>query len=404
MQLRDTPPRRGERPYRARTEPERVLLEIVVVEDGPRPADHRIRVNVRRVVEPVVLDQPVAQVGDRVEIVDAERVGGAHRRDQRHDAPALVQRLARGRLEPVDTDVVLQVSRHLDDAVLAEAEPAGHVEAAVVALRRRQDRAAGGDALVHRVGERLLDAELRAVEHRSGSAEREDAGRLRRVVADEPGDHRHHGRLGHHQAVRRVVGDQVRVVDGGQQRTDDARDRRWGHHVDLCPRMAPDGHALELIDQPAGHLFHAAPFLGQRGLLRGGIVQRPRPAEQRHGGLQVIYPVERPQDGEDEIRVVHPVGNGCGEGVPYPGEEFAVGSVGHAVRLRQPYVHSIAFVAGSRSDGAAATMAPVSCSARASADSGSRGTLRRGSAKWSLRRSSPAPITRYRASASTPTR
>ena len=66
-----------------------------------------------------------------------------------------------------------------------------------------------GTAVVHRVRERLFDAELRAVEHRPGPAERKHASRPHRVVPDEPRHHRHDRRLGQHEAIRRIVGDQI---------------------------------------------------------------------------------------------------------------------------------------------------------------------------------------------------
>ena len=336
VQLGDAPPRRRQRPHRARPEAERVRFEVVVVEHRPGPADDRVGVDVRRVVEVVLLHQPVAQVGDGVQVVDAERVGRAHRRHQRHDAPPLVERLAGGRLQPVEADVVLQVGWHRDDALLAESEPARDVQAAVVALRGRQDDATVRYAVVHRVRERLFDAELRAVEHRPRPTEREYAGRPRRVVPDEPRHHRHDRRLGLHEAVRRVVGDQVRVVDGRQQRPDDARDRRRRDDVDLRPRMPPYRHTLEPADQLPRHLLDAAPFLGQLRPLRRRVVERPRPAEQRHPGLQVVDLIERAEDRKDEVGVVLPVGYRRGEGVPQLGEEFLVGSVCHVVRLKPP--------------------------------------------------------------------
>ena len=135
-----------------------------------------------------------------------------------------------------------------NDALLAEPEPAGDVQAAVVALRGGQDHAAARHAVVHRVRERLFDAELRAVEHRPGPAEREHAARPRRVVPDEPRHHGHDRRLGQHEAIRRIVGDQIRIVDGRQQRPDDAGNRRRRNDVDLRPRMPPNRHAFELAD------------------------------------------------------------------------------------------------------------------------------------------------------------
>ena len=210
-----------------------------------------------------------------------------------------------------------------------------------MALRRRQDHAAGRDAVVHRVRERLLDTQLGAVEDGSGAAEREDAGRLRRVVANEPGHHGGGRRLGQHEPVRRVVRNQVRVVDGGQQRADDARDGRRRDDVDLRAGMSPDRHALELTHQQFRHFLDAAAFLGQLRLLRGRVVERLWPAEERHLGLQVVDPIQGLEDREDEVGVVLAVRNGCGKVVPHPMQQCAVGSFCHAVRPMQPPYHSI---------------------------------------------------------------
>ena len=78
------------------------------------------------------------------------------------------------------------------------------------------------------------------------------------------------------------------------------------------------------------------PSLGQIGPLRDRVVERPRPAEQRHLGFQVVDLIERAEDREDEIGVVFSVRNRRGEGVPQSGEEFLVGSLCHTVRLKQP--------------------------------------------------------------------
>ena len=221
---------------------------------------------------------------------------------------------------------------HLDDLLLAEAEPAGDVQAAVVALLRRQDDAVAADAVVHRVGKRLLDAQAGAVERGARAAEGEDAGGAGRVVADEAGGHGGDGRLGHGEAVGRVVRHEVRVVDGGQQRPDHARDGRRRHDVDLRPRMAPDRHALEPADELARHVLHAAPLLGQRRLLRRGIVELLRPAEQRQLGLHVVDPVEGLHDREDEVGVAHAVRDRRREGVPQVGQPFVVAGLAHSYR------------------------------------------------------------------------
>ncbi len=317
----------------ARAEPERIPLEVVAVEDRPRPADDRVGVDVRRVVEAVLAHQPVPQLDDRVEVVDAEGVGRPHRRHQRHDAAALLDHVAGGGLQPVDADVVGQVRRRLDDVLLAEPQPARDVQAAVVALRRRQDRAVGADAVVHRVGERLLDPEPGAVERRAGPAEGEDAGRPVRVVADEPGGHRGDLRLGHRHAERRLVRDEVRVVDGGQQRPDDARDRRRRDDVDLRPRVPPDRQSLQPVHQHLRHRFHAAPLLGERRLPGRVVVERARPAEQRHLRLHRVDPVERPHDREDEVRVVLPVGDRRGKRVAHAGQAFVIERFSHGAIL-----------------------------------------------------------------------
>ena len=109
-----------------------------------------------------------------------------------------------------------------------------------------------------------------------------------------------------------------------------------GTTFDLRPRMPPNRHAFELADQLARHLLDAVPFLGQLGPLRGRVVERPRPAEQRHLGFQVVDLIERAEDREDEIGVVLSVRNRRGKGVPQSGEEFLVGSLCHTVRLKQP--------------------------------------------------------------------
>ena len=80
VQFRDAAAGHRERPHRAGTKPERIPFEVIVVKDRPRPSDDGVGVDVRCVVEVVVIDQPVTQIDDRVEVVDAERVGRPHRR------------------------------------------------------------------------------------------------------------------------------------------------------------------------------------------------------------------------------------------------------------------------------------------------------------------------------------
>ena len=98
----------------------------------------------------------------------------------------------------------------------------------------------------------------------------------------------------------------------------------------LRPRMPPDRQPLELADQQVRHLLDAAPLLGQLRLLGGYVVERPRPAEQRHRGLHGVDLIECPQNREDEVRVVQPVGDRRREDLPYVRQQLVVGGIGHA--------------------------------------------------------------------------
>ena len=66
VQLGDAPTRRRQRAHGAQPEAERVRFEVVVIEHRPGPANDGVGVDVRPVVEVVLLHQPVAQVDDGV--------------------------------------------------------------------------------------------------------------------------------------------------------------------------------------------------------------------------------------------------------------------------------------------------------------------------------------------------
>src|SRR5687768_14262050 len=84
-----------QRAHGARAKTERIGLKIIVAKYLPSPTDHRIGVNVRTIRHIEFLDQLVAQVNDRLEIVETERIGGAECRDDGGDGPAALQRSAR---------------------------------------------------------------------------------------------------------------------------------------------------------------------------------------------------------------------------------------------------------------------------------------------------------------------
>ena len=58
-----------------------------------------------------------------------------------------------------------------------------------------------------------------------------------------------------HDALGRVVGDEIGVVNRRQQDPDDAGDRGAADHVRLSPRMSPDREPPELGDQLLGDLL-----------------------------------------------------------------------------------------------------------------------------------------------------
>ena len=84
-QVADTARGARQRAHRAMTEAERVLLEIVIVEHTPGPADDGVGMNVRHVVEREFSHDLVAHAHDAGQVVKAERVGGAHRGDDARD-------------------------------------------------------------------------------------------------------------------------------------------------------------------------------------------------------------------------------------------------------------------------------------------------------------------------------
>ena len=238
--LGDAPPRRRQRAHGARPEAERVRFEVVGVEHRPGPADDGVGVDVWPVVEVVLLHQPVAQ-GRRWR-------RGRRRRTRRScpSSPPAPRCAAPGR------------------APLGRPPPAG----------RRGCRSPGG-SVPQRRSSRRARASRRRSSGSSGSARRPGSCRrpARRCPSrpgtpfrcrasrrrapfpvppnvntpaasagsypDEPRHHGHDRRLGQHEAIRRIVGDQIRIVDGRQQRPDDAGNRRRRNDVGSASADAP---------------------------------------------------------------------------------------------------------------------------------------------------------------------
>ena len=108
---------------RARPKLHRVGLEVVPPKDRPRPTDDGVRVDVGAIVEIVVVDQPVPQPDDRIEVVDPERIGRSHRRDEAREPPPLFDGPAARRFVRRDVDLAIEVRRHGDYVLLPDAEP-----------------------------------------------------------------------------------------------------------------------------------------------------------------------------------------------------------------------------------------------------------------------------------------
>ena len=124
----------GQRAHRARPKTQRIGLKIVIAEDLPSPTDHRIGVNVRPVGQLELIDQLVAQSDDRLEIVEAESVGGAQGRDDGGDRPSALQR--RARLIAQDDRASSRCAGRWECVIRllrAQTEPTGDVVAAVMA-------------------------------------------------------------------------------------------------------------------------------------------------------------------------------------------------------------------------------------------------------------------------------
>jgi hypothetical protein len=102
----------GQRAKCAVPEAELVLLEVVVVEDAPRPANHSVGMNVRDVVETVLADRLVADAHEFLQIVQSECIRCPHGCDDAGDTPPSRDHVANRRLECVDAHLIVVGGRH----------------------------------------------------------------------------------------------------------------------------------------------------------------------------------------------------------------------------------------------------------------------------------------------------
>ncbi len=94
---------------------------------------------VRGVRQAVLLRQQITQRRHARQRIDAEGVGGAHGGDDAGHRFAGIEDAPQRLLQREQRDAVLRGDGHGDDVIAADAEPAGHVEPAVVRGFRGHD-------------------------------------------------------------------------------------------------------------------------------------------------------------------------------------------------------------------------------------------------------------------------
>ena len=197
----------------ARLKTERVAREVVIVEDAPGPADHGVGVNVRRVIEVEFVAQPVPNLDDRGEVIQAEGIGRPHRGHDRRDLAALLEQIAQDRFEQTSPHLIFRRRRNLHDVLFAESQPTRNGQAGIVSTIGADDDRRLAHAGLSGAGARFLKTDLHAVQQRAGPAEREDAARLLDGIANQFGGHRCDLDLRHGDSASRFVAAQVRVVN-----------------------------------------------------------------------------------------------------------------------------------------------------------------------------------------------
>ena len=280
--------------------------------------------DVRRVVEFELVDQPVADIFHRGQVVETEVIGRPHRGDDRRDLAAALQDIACHRLQQTCLHLVLGRARDLDHVVLPDAEPVRDGQAGIVSLLGTKDHCPLAHAAATAAGRRLFQTELHAVQHGRGPAKREQSRRLLRIVADERGGHRRHLNLGHRHLSGRLFTDQVRIVDRRKQPPDHAGDRGRRHDVDLRPRMSPDEQPRQMLHQDLCHLLQRLRSLLDPRSSGGVIIERHRFPQQRRHRFHRIELVERPQKRKHEIGIMHPIGNRLRKRLPQRRDKFKI--------------------------------------------------------------------------------
>ena len=111
-----------------------------------------------------------------------------------------------------------------------------------------------------------------------------------------------------------VIGDQVGIVDGGQEHPDDARNRRAADHIHLGTWVSPDREPSKFGDELVSHLLDRCRVVTYPRLPRSGIVEGSASTEQWQIRLEIVDPVKCSHYRENKLGVVYSVRDRLREG------------------------------------------------------------------------------------------
>lgn len=327
MEVLDSSSDAGERADSAVAEFEFVLLEVVVIENGPGPADNGIGMDVRNILEGEFIDESIADFDHRLQIIESEGVRRPEGGDDGGDLLPFFEEVATAGLEEAGPDFVVVGGGDEEDLVLADAEPTGDAQGGVMCPFGTDDPGAFAKSGFQCTGRTFLESELHAVESRPGPTEGEDASRPVWIVADEGSGHGSDFDFGESDLPRGLVADEIRIVDGREESADDAGDGGRGNNIDLGPGVSPDEEAGEMADEIAGDFFECAGFVGEAAFFGGLIIQFHLTSQQGSNGLQGIDLIQSTEKGENEVGIMHPIGDRLGEGLTQTLQDLVVGDV-----------------------------------------------------------------------------
>ena len=180
------------------------------------------------------------------------------------------------------------------------------------------------DSMLSRAGQGFLEPDLRAIQQPASAAESEHPPGLPRIVAHQIGGHRRGAHFSLGKSPAALVAAQVRVVEQRQEHADDAGDRRIRHYIDLAARMPPDEHPLQVADQLRNHGLELPPLARDTSRPCPFVVRFRRLPQNRRLRFQRINLVERAQNGEHHVPIMHRIRNRLGKRLPQTIEQLLV--------------------------------------------------------------------------------